>query len=210
MKLTASVTFGRLALMPVLGDFLAAHPRITASAVLLDRVVDLVEEGMDGGVRLGALPDSNLVAKRIGSVRRILAASPDYLAGRGKPRHPDDLGLHGLIGFTGLMTGTTLALHAGGQTIRQKVRPQLEVNDAMAALAAAEQGHGIAYLYCYMAGESIRAGRLQPVLQSYWPPAEPVSIVYPDSRLLAAKMRAFVDWAAPRLGERLVALSARE
>ncbi|MEM7774351.1 MAG: LysR family transcriptional regulator [Pseudomonadota bacterium] len=209
LTITASVTFGRLALMRITADFLAAHPRITASLVLVDRVVDLVEEGIDVGVRIGRLPDSSIIARRIGEVRRLLVASPDYLAKRGTPETPTDLKLHSVIGYTGLMAGRELALVQDEASKTVAVQPSLEVNDAAAALCAAEAGHGITNAFCYLAGASIRAGRVSPVLEAYWPATSPVHIVYPDSRLLAAKVRAFVDWSAPRLATELLQLSER-
>lgn len=209
LAITASVTFGRLALTPILGDFLAAQPRITASLVLVDRVVNLVEEGIDVGIRIGDLPDSTIVARRLGEVRRVVVASPGYLNKHGEPQSPSDLKEHSIIGFSGLMPSRELTLAAGGKPLRIPVRPLLEVNDAAAALLAAEAGHGIASLYCYMAGGSVRAGRLRPVLAAHWPACAPVHLVYPDARLLASKVRAFVDWTAPRLASELHRLSAQ-
>ncbi len=209
LTITASVTFGRMALTSILGDFLAAHPRITASLVLLDRVVNLVEEGIDVGIRIGELPDSTIIARRVGEVRRVVVASPSYLDKRSEPQSPADLKTHSIVGFTGLMPSREMTLAVGGKPLSIPVRPVFEVNDAAAALLAAEAGHGIASLYCYMAGESIRAGRLKPVLAAHWPAGVPVHIVYPDGRLLASKVRAFVDWAAPRLTSELRRLSAQ-
>lgn len=209
LTVTAPVTFGRLALAPMLGAFLAAHPRITASLVLVDRVVNLVEEGIDVGIRIGRLPDSSFIARRVGEVRRVLVASPAYLEKRSEPQSPSDLAHHTIIGFTGLMSSRELTLLENGKPRSIPVRPVLEVNDASAALLAAEAGHGITSLYCYMAGESIRSGRLTPVLPAYWPDPAPVHVVYPDSRLLATKVRAFVDWTAPRLTAELTRLSAQ-
>lgn len=208
LTITASVSLGRMALTPIVGEFLATHPRITASLVLVDRVVNLVEEGIDAGIRIGELPDSTIVARRVGEVRRVVVASPAYLARRGEPQRPTDLKAHSIIGFTGLMPGREVTLASGGKVLTVPVRPVLEVNDAAAALLAAEAGHGIASLYCYMAGDSIRAGRLRPVLATNWPACAPVQIVYPDARLLAAKVRAFVDWTAPRLALHLQRLSS--
>ncbi|MDX2289121.1 MAG: LysR family transcriptional regulator [Hyphomicrobiaceae bacterium] len=209
LTMTASVTFGRMALAPIVCDFLAAHPRITVSLVLLDRVVSLVEEGIDVGFRIGDLPDSTIIARRVGEVRRVLVASPGYLAKRGEPQRPSDLSAHSFIGFRGLMSSRGVPLTAGDKPLNIPVRPRLDVNDAATALMAAEAGHGIANLYCYVAGESIRAGRLTPVLAAHWPACAPVHIVYPDARLLASKVRALVDWAAPRLTSELHRLSAQ-
>ena len=207
LNLTASVTLGRFAIAPVLGEFLAAHPRLTATMTLLDRVAHLVDEGFDAGIRIGALPDSSLIAKRIGQVRRVMVASPTYIASRGTPKDPADLRLHSLIGFTGLTAARELSFDDGSGTKKVALSPRLEINDAAAAIASAEAGHGITTSLCYMVGASIRAKRLVPVLETYWPAPVPVQIVYPHSRLLAAKVRAFVDWGTDRLASQLPQLS---
>ena len=209
LTITASMTFGRMALSPIVGDFLTAHPRISASRMLVDRVVNLIEEGIDGAVRIGDRPDSTLVARRVGEVRRIMVASPAYLAKSGAPEHPSELKLHSVIGFTGLMTNREWRfVDDRGKSAQVSLRPRLEINDAAAAINAAVAGEGITSVLCYMVGQKIRSGELVPVLEAYWPAPAPVQIVYPHSRLLAAKVRAFVDFATPRLGERLKVISA--
>ncbi|KUO56370.1 MAG: LysR family transcriptional regulator [Alphaproteobacteria bacterium BRH_c36] len=210
LTVTASVTFGRIALRPIISGFLAQHPRITVSLILLDRVVDLVDEGIDVAVRIGSLPDSSVIARRVGEVRRVMTASADYLANRGTPHHPADLKRHDLIAFTGLMSNRELRFDDNGRPSHITFHPRFEVNDAAAAISAAEAGDGIATALCYMVGEKMRKGQLLPVLQPYWPAPAPVQIAYPHSRLLAAKVRAFVDWSAPRLATALSELSAVE
>lgn len=207
LTITSSATFGRLALAPLIGPFLAAHPRVTVSLMLVDRVVNLVEEGVDVAVRLGPMPDSSLVARRVGDIRRVLVASPDYIGKRGMPERPADLALHAIIGFTGLSANRQLTFVENGRSVQFSYNPRLEVNDAAVAIAAAEAGDGITSTVCYMVGAGLRSGRLVPVLEACWPEPSPVQIVYPSSRLLAAKVRAFVDWSAPRLAETLRALS---
>lgn len=199
LAVTASVTFGRSALAPVVCDFLRRHPRVTASVVLLDRIVNLAEEGIDVAVRIGHLPDSNLIAKRVGTVHRVLVASPDYLARHGTPASPADLKLHSMIAFTGLMPNREWRFVDGGKPGAVSLRPAFEINDAVAAIRAAEMGHGITIALSYMVGEQIRAATLVPVLDAFTPPPQPVQLVYPQARLVAPKIRAFVDFAAPRL-----------
>lgn len=199
LALTASVTFGRTALAPVIGDFLKAFPAITLSVTLLDRVVDLVEEGLDIGIRIGELPDSSLIARRVGEVRRILVAQPDYLARSEQLTTPQDLKRHAIIAFTGLMANREWRYAQAGQTKYVKLSPRLEVNDAATAIAGALAGEGITVALSYMVAEDIKAGRLVPVLEAYAPPPVPVQIIYPQSRLVAPKVRAFVDFASPRL-----------
>ncbi len=207
LSVTASATFGRAALTPVVLAFLAAHPQVRVSALLVDRVVNLVEEGLDLAVRIGPLPDSSLIARRLGAVRRLLVASPGYLAAHGRPDTPADLARHSLIGFTGLMPNQRWHYQAASRPQQVAVVPRFEVNDALAALAAAEQGQGITLGLSYMLAEPIRAGRLVPVLEPFAPPPVPVHLVYPQSGLVAPKLRAFVDFAAPRLQARLAALA---
>lgn len=209
LTVTASVTFGRSALAPVVGAFLNQHPRISVSVLLLDRISNLVEEGIDAAVRISHLPDSNLVAKKIGTVRRILVASPQYLAKRGVPQAPADLRLHSVIAFTGLMPNREWRFLDGRSGHSVSLSPRLEINDAVAAIAAAEAGDGITVALSYMVAEKISERRLVPVLDPFTPPAVPVSLVYPQNRLISAKVRAFVDFAAPRLRARLDDLSIR-
>lgn len=199
LTITASVTFGRSALAPVVCDFLRQHPRVTASVLLLDRVANLVEEGIDVAVRIGHLPDSTLIAKRIGAVRRVLVASPNYLARRGAPASPTDLRLHSTIAFTGLMPNREWRFLNGQKLGSVSIDPTLEINEAVAAIQAAEEGHGITIALSYMVCDQVRERKLVPVLDTFALPPQPVHLVYPQARLVAPKIRAFVDFAAPRL-----------
>lgn len=199
LTITASVTFGRSALPPIVCDFLNQHPRVSASVLLLDRVVNLVEEGIDVAVRIGDLPDSTLIAKKIGAVHRILVASPDYLARRGAPTSPMDLRQHSVIAFTGLMPNREWRHLNGRKPASVSLQPSFEINDAVATIQAAEMGHGITIVLSYMVIDKIREGKLVPILQAFTPPPQPVHLVYPHSRLVAPKVRAFVDLAAPKL-----------
>lgn len=199
LTITASVTFGRSALAPMVPGFLAQHPKVTASVLLLDRVANLVEEGIDVAVRIGSLPNSNLIARRIGTVRRVLVASPDYLTRRGMPAVPADLKHHGMIAFTGLVPNREWRFNLPQGSASVVLSPTLEINDALAAIQAAEMGHGITVALSYMVHDRIRRGTLTAVLDDVAEPPRPVHLVYPESRLVAPKVRAFVDFAAPRL-----------
>jgi DNA-binding transcriptional LysR family regulator len=199
LTVTASVTFGRSALAPVVAAFLNQHSRISVSVLLLDRITNLIEEGIDVAVRIGPLPDSNLVAKKVGSVRRILVASPTYLARRGTPLSPADLRLHSMIAFTGLMPNREWRYMDGRTGHSMSLTPRLEINDAAAAIAVAENGDGITIALSYMVADKIRDGRLIPILDAFTPAAVPVSLVYPQNRLISPKVRSFVDFAAPLL-----------
>lgn len=210
LTVTASVTFGRCTLAPVVADFLTEQPRLTASLPLLDRVVNLVEEGIDVAVRIGHLPDSNLIAKRVGVVHRVLVASPDYLARRGTPVSPADLRLQSVIALTGLMPNREWRFQNGPKPGSVTLHPRLEITDAAAAIQAAVAGHGIATALSYMVSGQVRAGSLVPVLDTFTPPPQPVHLVYPQARLVAPKVRAFVDFSAPRLRAALDRLAWRD
>ena len=189
--------------------FLNAHSRITAKVLLLDRVVNLVEEGIDLAVRIGELPDSTLISRQVGEVRRILVASPGYLAQRGTPKTAGDLKLHAMIAFTGLMPNNEWTYVGEKGASRVTLQPRFEINDATAAIAAAEAGSGITIALSYMVAKPLREGRLLPVLMNLCPPAVPVQLVYPESRLVAPKVRAFIDYAAPRLRAALQEVGAK-
>jgi DNA-binding transcriptional LysR family regulator len=203
LTVTASVSFGRAAVAPVVTEYLRANPRVSATLLMLDRQVNLIEEGVDIAVRIGDLPDSSLVARAVGRVRRLLVASPDYLARRGMPSTPTDLHLHEVIGFTGLMPNREWRFVRDGRGATLRLAPRFELNDAAAAIAAAEAGEGITLALSYMVAGAIRAGRLVPVLLPFSAPAVPVQLVTPQARLVAPKVRAFLDLAAPRLRARL-------
>jgi DNA-binding transcriptional LysR family regulator len=198
---TASVTLGRSAMAPIVTEFLRSHPRVTVSLMLVDRVVNLVEEGVDVAVRIGHLPDSSLVTRRVGDAQRVLVASPEYLSRHGAPATPADLERHSIIASTGLMSNREWRFVEGRSTTRIAVQPRLEVNDAFAALDAAEAGHGITIVPSFIIAEKIAAGRLAPVLAPYIPPPVAVQLVHPTSRLVASKVRAFIDFAGPRLND---------
>ncbi len=199
LTLTASVTMGQLFLLSIVTGFHKTHPLVSSKLLLLDRVVNLVEEGIDVGLRVGQLPDSSLISRHVGDVRRILVASPAYLAKRGAPRAPADLKVHSIIAFTGLMPNREWTFGAGRTAKRIALAPRLEINDAAAAIAAAEEGHGVTIALRHMVAKQIEKGRLVHVLEADGPPPVPVQLVYPETRLVTPKVRAFIDYAAPRL-----------
>lgn len=203
LNITASVTFGRTALAPVLRSFLAAYPDITASVLLLDRVVHLVEEGIDVAVRIGELVDSSMMARRVGEIRRVLVASPAYLARCGVPLRPADLHDHTVIAFTGLMPHREWRHVVNGAGRSLSLQPRLEINDALTCIDAAMQDEGITIALSYMVADALREGTLVPVLQDCTPPAVPVHLVHPGTRIIAPKLRVFLDHTGPRLQKRL-------
>ena len=170
LTVTASVTCGRALLAPVARQWLAEYPEVTLSVLLLDRITNLVEEGIDAAFRIGPLPDSTLVARKLGSVHRILVASPDYLSRSGTPALPSDLTRHAMIAFTGLMPNREWRFLDGRSGKAVSFMPRLEINDAVAAIAAAEAGEGITVVLSYMVADKIRQGRLVPILTHVTPP----------------------------------------
>ena len=199
LRVTAPVTFGRMHLMPVLSAYLREQPQVTATLVTLDRVANLIEEGFDVAVRIAQLPDSTLVARRIGEVRRLLVASPAYrdpARAAAAPGRPSRARAHRLRRH---VPGRRMALRGRRRPAAVHLAPRLIVNDALAAIEAAERGEGLTGALSYMVAPQLAAGTLVAVLDAFTPPAVPVQLVYPQSRLVAAKVRAFIDFAAPRL-----------
>lgn len=203
LTLTTSLTFGRAMLQPIVSDFIDAHPHITVSLLLFDRVVDLIDEGFDLAVRIANLPDSSLVSRHVGDVRRMLVASPAYLSKNGTPKTPEDLKAHAVIGQTALMPNRELKYFKAGKPARIALPIRFEINDAHACIGAAEQGKGITIALSYMVADALRKGRLVPVLNKFRPPPVPVNLIYAQRRIVAPKIRAFIDFAAPRLSAAL-------
>jgi DNA-binding transcriptional LysR family regulator len=196
LAITAPVMFGRMYVAPIVFDFLARYPRVTARTLFLDRVVDLIDDGIDVAVRIAHLPDSSLRAVRVGSVRRVVCASPSYLSARGTPRTPADLARLDAIMFS-LGGPPDEWLFGSGETISPPA--QLVVNSNDVAIAAAVAGRGRARVLSYQIAPELRAGKLEIVLAEFEPPPVPISVVYAEGRRAAAKVRAFVDFAAARL-----------
>lgn len=206
LLITAPIVFGRLHVLPVLTDFLKAHPDIDVRLILADGMVNLVEENIDVALRIGELPDSGLVATRVGSIRRVVCASPAYLAARGTPRSPADLGRHDCVTFEGLMSPAAWSFRVGKLDKRVPVRSRLVVNTAEAAIDAAAAGLGLTRVLSYQVAEALRDGRLALVLREFEPQPSPVNLVRSGQGMLPLKTRAFVDFAAPRLREAIAAL----
>jgi DNA-binding transcriptional LysR family regulator len=193
LVISAPVGFGRLHVSPVLTAYLKRHREVSAELRLEDRVINLVEEGVDLAVRIGHLPDSSLVARHVGDMRRIMVASPGYLKSRGEPKKPLDIGAHDAI-QSGANSGLAeWRFVEGGNEIRLNYTPRLVTNTADAAIRYAEAGGGLTRVLAYQAAEAIKRGRLEIVLAKFEQPPLPIHIVYPTSRLLSAKVRTFID-----------------
>jgi len=199
LLVTAPIMFGKLHVTPVVLAFLAAYPEVNVRVVLFDHVIDLVENHVDVAVRVGHLPDSGLVAARIGEIHWVICASPAYLSTRGTPVAPDDLAQHDCIGFEGLQMVRTWPFGRGTNAKTVAIRPRFAANTADAIIEAAIAGIGIARLTSYQAAGAIREGRLVSLLRGYGPEPLPVHLVHTGPPLVPLKMRAFLDFASRRL-----------
>jgi DNA-binding transcriptional LysR family regulator len=201
LTITAPLLFGQLHLRPVLDAFLDANPTVRARLLLLDRVVSMLDEGIDLAVRIAHLPDSTLAATRVGEVRRVLCAAPRYLKKRGMPDAPGALVQHDCImEHDGAETEVwRFAATPGRPLLSIAIRPRLVVNSAAAAVDSAVAGYGITRVMSYQAAAAVAAGKLRVLLAQYEPPAFPVSLVLPSARSQTAKQRVFVNFATPRL-----------
>jgi DNA-binding transcriptional LysR family regulator len=185
--------FGRLHVSPVVSAYLKRYPEVAVDLRLSDRMINLVEEGVDLAVRIGHLPDSTLVARHVGEMRRIVVASKEYLKRRGEPKTPEAIASHDTVQFGAMTAEPEWRFASDGREIRVSSAPRLATNSADAAIQYAEQGGGLTRVLAYQAAESLKAGRLKIVLAAFEQPALPIHVVYPTSRLLSAKVRTFVD-----------------
>jgi DNA-binding transcriptional LysR family regulator len=203
LAITTPVVFGRLHVLPIVLEFLKVYPEIDVRMVLVDRVVDLLEDHVDLAVRIGELPDSSLVARRVGEIRRVVCGSPRYMDERGVPRRPQDLASHDCITFEGLASPGTWTFTKDRLEISIPIRSRLIVNTAEAAVDAAVAGVGLARLLSYQIVDAVTGGKLAVALEAFEPPPWPVSLVHHGQRLLPLKVRTFLDFAIPRLRARI-------
>jgi DNA-binding transcriptional LysR family regulator len=206
LRITAPTQFGRLHLGPALPAFLDAHPLVVAELLLVDRLVDLVDEGVDVALRIGQLEQGSLVALRLGQVRRVVVGSPAYLARAGEPREPDDLAAHRLIAAASLMRGDAWGFVVGGVPRAVPVAARLRTSQPDLAIDVARAGYGLTRVPIYQVAEELRQGALRIVLAAYEEPPVPVSLVTVEGRRASARVRAFVDFVLPRLRQVLARL----
>jgi DNA-binding transcriptional LysR family regulator len=200
ISVTAPVMFGRLHVLPLVQDFLGEYPQVHVRLLLLDRVVSLVDEGLDLGVRLGQLPDSTLRAVRVGQVRRVVCASPQYIARHGVPAAPRDIESHSVVACTAVTpVPDRWSFHRPGGITSVGVTPRLVVNTTAAAVAAAVDNLGLTCVFSYQMEPHAAAGRLETVLVDYEPPPVPIYVVHPEGRYLSDKVRLFLDHIADGL-----------
>ncbi len=203
LVLTAPVVFGRLHVLPVVAEFLAQYPEIDISLVLTDRVVHLMDEHADVALRIGDLPDSTLMATRVGAVRRVICASPGYLDAHGTPATPGDLADHACITFEVLASRRAWVFGAGRSEQSVPIRSRLAVNTAEAAISAAVLGVGLVRVLSYQVAQALHDDTLRVVLDDFEAAPLPVNLVHKGQTPLPLKLRAFLDFATPRLRARI-------
>ena len=203
LAVTAPWGLGHMHLLPIATEFLNAYPDIALRLVLTDRVVNTVEENIDVAIRIGTLPDSSMIATRIGSVRVVVCASPSYLAGRGVPQEPGNLRDHECITVDTIAAPPVWKFAKGGRAIVTPIRSRLCVSTSEAAVQAAVAGAGLARVMFYKMEAERRAGNLAIVLEAFEQEALPAHIVYAQRKLAPLKLRAFLNWVTPRLKARL-------
>lgn len=197
LAVTAPVLFGQIYIVPIIADFLLEYPKVTVNSLFHDRITNLLEDNLDVAIRIGHLADSTLFATQVGSVRKIVCASPEYLEANGRPEEPSDLAEHTLIQSTAVEPSTTWTF--GDDKV--KVVPRYHCNQNLAAVDAAKLGVGLTRVMSYQAADCIDSGKLEPVLEDFEPPSLPVNLVYLEGRKANAKIRMFVAFAAERLRE---------
>jgi DNA-binding transcriptional LysR family regulator len=202
LVVSVPVGFGRLHVSPLMSAYLTRYPEVSAELRLEDRTINLVEDGVDLAVRIGHLADSSLVARHVGEMRRVVVASPAYLKQHGEPKTPQAIASHATIQFGAMSTPPDWRFVDDGRELRIACTPRLVTNSADAAIQYAEQGGGLTRVLAYQAAAAIKAGRLKIVLEKFEEPPLPIHLVYPTSRLLSAKVRAFVDLVVESSGWR--------
>ena len=198
LSITAPILFGRLHVLPIVNEFLRQFPDVTARLMLLDRPVDLIEERLDAAIRIGPLADSSVIATRLGSLTRVVVAAPDYLARHGMPQHPDEIAAHDVIVFGGLGRW-----EFGADEKPVRFTPRLTVSTAEAAIDAVEAGIGITRVLSYQAVDALERGTVVQLFAAHAIGETPVHLLYPGGAHPPPKLRAFVDFAAPKLRARL-------
>jgi DNA-binding transcriptional LysR family regulator len=199
LTLTASVLFGNMFVMPIVTDYLRTYPDVNASCWFVDRVMNMVEEGVDVAVRIGDLPDSSLHAVRVGAVRRIVCGAPQYIEAHGMPLHPHDLSRHTIISATGITASAHWRFVVDGQTRSYDLQPRIATNANESAITAALGGFGLTRLMSYQVADHLRSGRLKTLLSTFEHAPLPVHVVYQEGRQTSQKVRTFLDFMVERL-----------
>jgi DNA-binding transcriptional LysR family regulator len=199
LAVTAPVLFGKIYVMPIITAYQMTFKETTVSALFVDRVANLVDEGLDVGIRIGSLPDSSLRAIRVGQVRRVVCASPAHLKKYGTPKIPADLAQHPVIAATSVSAGSEWTFAKGKEKIGVRLSPRILVNTNDGALEAAKSGFGLTRLISYQVANELAAGTLKTVLTDFEEASLPVHVIHREGRHGSAKVRSFVDLAVERL-----------
>jgi DNA-binding transcriptional LysR family regulator len=203
LVISAPIVFGRIHVLPVITAFFQAYPEVTVRLSLSDRMVGLLEDHVDLALRIGELEDSRLIATRCGSTRRVVCGSPEYFSQHGTPKHPADLASHAAVIFETVTSSNAWVFAADRSDIAVSMRRQLIVNTSEAAIDAATAGVGVTRVLSYQVEHAIKVGTLVAVLKRFEPNSLPISLVHDNQRRVPLKVRAFLDFAAPRLRARL-------
>ncbi|CAN7515267.1 LysR family transcriptional regulator [Polaromonas sp. LjRoot131] len=200
LTITAPMLFGQMHVAPAVTRFVQQHEKMRCSMVLLDRVVNLLEEGIDVGIRIGEPEDSSLVAQKVGSIRRLVVASPAWVRRHGVPQHPKDLLKANCVRITD-HSPTWGPFNDGGRPLRLAVSGNLEFNQIAPAVAACAAGAGFGSFFSYQVAPFLKTKQLRTVLEDFEPPPRPINIVYPHARLLPMRTRVFIEWMKTELQE---------
>jgi DNA-binding transcriptional LysR family regulator len=200
LTITAPMLFGQMHVAPAVTRFVQQHEKMRCSMVLADRVVNLLEEGIDVGIRIGTLDDSSLVAQRVGDIRRVVVASPGWLRRHGTPRHPKDLLQANCVRVTDHVP-TWGPFNDKGRPLRLAVSGNLAFNQIAPAVEACAAGAGLGMFFSYQVAPFLKTRQLRIVLENFEPPTRPIHVVYPHARLLPMRTRVFIDWIKQELRE---------
>ncbi|WFU20826.1 LysR family transcriptional regulator [Bradyrhizobium sp. CB1717] len=203
LSVSTLVALGRLCLQPILSEFLVTFPEVDVHLNLQDRMVNLLEEHIDVALRIGRLADSSMIAVRVGEIHRVVCASAVYLESRGMPKSPEDLATHDCISYPPMQSPSTWRFTRDQTQYVVPVRSRFVASNLESACDAARADLGITEAFSYLLADAINSGQLVPLLQDFQPPPQPVNFVYSPNRFMPAKLRAFLDFAVPRLKERL-------
>jgi DNA-binding transcriptional LysR family regulator len=205
LTMTAPIVFGRLHIVPIVDEFLAKFAQINIQLTLSDTTLNLIDEHIDVAVRIGDLPDSSMVAMKVGEIRRVVCGSPAYFAAHGTPRTPEDLAEHMCVTFTAIAAGMTWIFNPKGGKKTRGVQPlcRLRINTAEAAIDAAIAGVGVTNVLSYQVAKAVAEGKLRLILQDYEPDPIPVHLVHGGQALVPLKTRRFIEFATPRLRKSL-------
>nr|MBT6743445.1 LysR family transcriptional regulator [Rhodospirillales bacterium] len=199
LRITAPVLFGRIYVTPILGDYLDCYPMVNIQTLFVDRVVSLMDEGLEIAIRIGELPDSSLTAIRVGLVRRVMFASPEYIKTNGLPKRPEDIANHQLIKSTSVETSQEWAFQENGVPLSVRAEPRLRMNTNDAVIELALRGWGISRLMSYQVAPYLADGRLRAILEPFEMPPMQVHVIHQEGLMVSAKVRSFVDFMVERL-----------